>query len=295
MQRVLVECNSASVVLPVAPTTTPVDLIESAAKYLKEGINVNASILVESFGKVGVQRPLRRYEPVRNVMNSWDDDGQNSLILLPSATGGNDPDLRVETVKKDQPGGFGCLMHFSQKPGKWEKRWITLRPDGQMSWSKKEGHKDSTNICRLTDFDVYSPEQEALTKTIKPPKKICFAIKSQQKSSAVASTESFVHYFCTADNEVAAEWYRAVHGWRSWYLVNIMGAGKVKAPEKSAAKGDASADAAKKDAKSSANKAQRSNDDSSFGDLSISFPKWLMDNPSLITDTRKDDGSKSDV
>lgn len=222
-RRVHVKCNKSSIHLPVTPTTTPTELIRSAANCLAESVETKASVLLESFGKVGVQRPLRNYEHIRDVMNSWDDDDQNSLILMPSATGGNDQDLEAASVSQEQPLEFSCHLHYSQKPGKWDKRWITLRSDGQVLFSKKDGHKETTNICHMTDFDIYTLEHRS--KRIKPPKKICFAIKSQQKSNVFESLENFVHFFSTSDKQGASAWYRAIQGWRSWYLVNVMGEG----------------------------------------------------------------------
>lgn len=193
---------------------------------MTESIDANATVLLESFGKVGVQRPLRRYEHVRNVMNSWDDDEQNSLIIVPSATKGDDKDLQAATVSMTQPVEFSCALYYSQKPGKWDKRWITLRSDGQILYAKSGGHKETTNICHLTDFDIYSPESSSQGRRIKPPKKFCFAIKSQQRSIVFESLETFVHFFSTSDKRVAGDFYKAVQGWRSWYLVNVLGEGR---------------------------------------------------------------------
>ncbi len=230
----LVACNKSSILLPVTPTTTPMDLIRSASTCLSEPIDPKASVLLESFGKVGVQRPLRMYEHVRDVMNSWDDDKQNSLVLVESATGGVDEDLDAAKVPVERPVEISFTVYHSQKPGKWDKRWVALRCDGQMVLAKHEGAKDVTNVCHLSDFDIYTPTPKQVARKIKPPKKICFAIKSQQKSSMFITTSSFVHFFCTNDRDVGANFYKAVQGWRSWYLVNVMGEGS-RAP---AAKSD---------------------------------------------------------
>ncbi|KAJ9640021.1 hypothetical protein H2199_006255 [Coniosporium tulheliwenetii] len=227
-RRVLVECNRSSVLLPVTPTTTALDLIRSASTCLSEPIDPRASVLLESFGKVGVQRPLRNYEHVRDVLNSWDDDRQNSLVVVESATGGNDKDLSASHVSEEKPAEYSCLVYYSQRPGKWDKRWITLRSDGQVLAAKNESGKDSTNICHISDFDIYTPTPRQIAKKIKPPKKICFAIKSQQKSSMFMTTTSYVHFFSTSDKQIGTAFYKAVQGWRSWYLVNVMGEGQKK-------------------------------------------------------------------
>ncbi|KAI9777449.1 MAG: hypothetical protein M1839_008861 [Geoglossum umbratile] len=224
-RRVLVRHKQSSINLPVTPTTTPTDLIHAAANCLSQKVNPQATILLESFTQFGLERPIRKYEHIRDVMNSWDRDTQMGLILVPSAGNGKEEDLESSFVSKDQPGDTSAYLYYSQKPRKWSKRWATLRSDGQMLLSKNSGAKDkeTTNICHLSDFDIYSPTTKQQSEVLKAPKKICFAVKSQQKSSMFLNTANFVHYFATDDPQLAAQWYKAIQGWRSWYLVNKMG------------------------------------------------------------------------
>ncbi|KAL2010735.1 hypothetical protein VTN00DRAFT_6542 [Thermoascus crustaceus] len=224
-RRVLVQCAESSINLPVTPTTKAQDLIYSAVNCLSEEIDPKKSVLLESFTQLGIERPLRRYEHVRDVMNSWDYDGQNSLIVVPFSNEAVLGELDVKSVPDDQPEEETFHIYHSQKPGKWDKRYITLRADGQVVLAKKLG-QEPTNICHLSDFDIYSPTARQLEKKIKPPKKICFAVKSQQKSSMFLSTENFVHFFATNDKDLAANWYKAVQRWRSWYLVHVLGEGQ---------------------------------------------------------------------
>lgn len=223
-RRVIVQSKDALISLPVTPTTTPLDIIRASAVNNSYTVNVKTSVLLESFKKVGLERPLRKYEHIRDVLNSWDNDAQNTLTIVPSPTGGNDDDLEAKNVSKEQPGETTVYLYYSQKPGNWNKRWVTLRSDGQVV-VKKMG-KESVNICHLSDFDIYVPTPRQLAKRIKPPKKLCFAVKSQQKSSMFLSTVNFVHFFSTSDKATATTWYKAVQQWRSWYLVNIMGEGQ---------------------------------------------------------------------
>jgi len=224
----MVECNQSHILLPVTPTTTPLDLIRSASTCLSEPINVKSAVLLESFAKVGVQRPLRNYEHVRDVMNSWDDDKQNALIIVDSTTSDiNQLELLASQVPDSKPEEMSCWMHYSQKPGKWTKRFATLKSDGQIIVSKNESLKDSANVCHLSDFDIYSPTQRKVAK-VRPPKKYCYAIKSQQKSSMFMDESRFVHFVCSNDKSVASKFYHAVQGWRSWYLKNVMGEGQKK-------------------------------------------------------------------
>ncbi|KAK3686938.1 hypothetical protein LTR37_019336 [Vermiconidia calcicola] len=226
-RKVLVECGKSRTMFPVTPTTTPVDIMKSAATCMSERIDFKSAVLLESFSTVGIQRPLRRYEHIRDVMNSWDSDRQNSLILVDPRTGSSEPELSIAGAPQNKPDQQSWFLTFSQKVGKWDKRFVTLRPDGQIIAQKDpDKHKDILNVCHLSDFDVYTPTQEKARKKIKPPKKICFAVKSQQKTSMFESTHDFVHFFCTNDRAIANDFYTAVQGWRSWYLVNVLDEGR---------------------------------------------------------------------
>ena len=221
--RVKYEMTEVSV--PLTPSTTPVDVIQSAARQISASIDWRSTVLLESFKQVGLERPLRKYEHIRDVLNSWDYDAQNTLVIVASPTGGKDDDLDVKNVSKSQPKDTSVYLYHSQKPGHWGKRWINLRSDGQVLVSNKNGG-ETANICHLSDFDIYIPTPRYSAKKIKPPKKICFAVKSQQKSSMFMSTENFVHFFSTSDRQLATSWYKAVQEWRSWYLVTVMGEGR---------------------------------------------------------------------
>lgn len=223
-RRVGVRCRNTRITMPVTLSTTCKDILSSAATCMSELIDPRTAVLVESFSQLGLERPLRRYERIRDVMNSWDNDEQNDFLIMTSgecaATG-----LQVTEAPRQQPSGTVVQIYHSQRPGKWDKRWIRLREDGQVSTSKHEHGLDSTKICHVSDFDVYTPTTKQMRK-LKLPRKMCFALKSQEKSAVFLSGANFVHFFCTKDKDVAEKWYQAVHSWRSWYLVNMLGEGQ---------------------------------------------------------------------
>ena len=223
-RRVKVVCDQNLTSFPVTPSTTPLDIINFAANQLTESTDSTGTVLFESFKRLGLERPLRRYEHVRDVLNSWDNDTQNTLVIKPSHTIGEDDWPDLHSISASPLVDTSVYIHYSQRPGHWDKRWVTLRSDGQMLVAKREGGETS-NICHMSDFDIYIPTARQSAKKIKPPRKICFAVKSQQKSSMFLSTANFVHFFSTSDKTLAASWYKAVLRWRSWYLVNVMGEG----------------------------------------------------------------------
>ncbi|CRG87472.1 hypothetical protein PISL3812_04490 [Talaromyces islandicus] len=224
-RRVLIRYGSASFNLPVTPTTRAKDLIYSAVACVSERIDPRTAILVETFSSLGLERPLRRYEHIRDVLNSWATDDADSLVVCESPHEGAHGKLDLKGAPSVQPIDATFYLYHSSKPGKWDKRYVTLRSDGQVVVSKKANAKeakDLNNICHISDFDIYTPSARQLSRNLKPPKKICFAVKSQQKSSMFLSTENFVHYFATNDSQIAQSWYDAVHDWRSWYLARVL-------------------------------------------------------------------------
>ena len=223
-RRVKVVCEQNLISLPVTPFTTPLDIIRSTTDQLAGFIDSSRTVLFESFKQLGLERPLRKYEHVRDVLNSWDTDTQNTLVIKLSPTGGGSDWLDLHSVSASPPVETSVYIYYSQRPGRWDKRWITLRSDGQMLVAKREGG-ETANICHMSDFDIYFPTARQSVKRIRPPRKLCFAVKSQQKSSMFLSTANFVHFFSTSDKTLAATWYKAVSEWRSWYLVNVMGEG----------------------------------------------------------------------
>jgi hypothetical protein len=186
------------------------------------------TILLESYTQLGLERRVRRYEHIRDIMNSWDRDTQNALILQNSDSPKFDTDLEAASVPKDPPPDVTVYLYHSQKPGRWHKCYVTLLATGQMFMSKKAGakssDKDVVNLCHLSDFDIYTPVPAQLRK-LRAPKKHCYAVKSQQKTTMFLSTENFVHFFSSDDEILANKWYGAVQRWRSWYLVHRMGEG----------------------------------------------------------------------
>lgn len=186
----------------------------------------NECVVLESYGPLGLERRIRRFEHIRDVMNSWDRDTHNHLIVSVSDDPKRDRNLNVESVPetKEPPKGVQLYMYHSNRPGKWNKRWITLTDNGQVLCSKKPdatpAEKDTMGLCNLSDYDIYTPTESQMRRHLKPPKKLCFAVKSQHKPSMFVNTENYVQYFSTEDPNTAAQFSEKLQAWRSWYLVD---------------------------------------------------------------------------
>jgi len=224
LQRVAVRCRGIPAEIDVMNETTAVDVLLGFVDQTNHSININTSKLVESYTQLGLERRLRRYERIRDVMNSWDSDSQNALIISPDHAEA-DPDLDLATVSltEEAPAGFELVLYHSYRPGKWSKRFVTLDKNGQIFSFKKQGQrpggKDSTNLCHLSDYDIFMPTEAQMRKQLKPPKKYCYAIKSMQKTTIFVNKDSYVHFFCTEDAGTARKFHNYVHAWRSWHMV----------------------------------------------------------------------------
>ncbi|KAK5662775.1 hypothetical protein OQA88_6183 [Cercophora sp. LCS_1] len=224
-RRVTVRCKGLTLDLVVSVETAAVDILIACSDQAPQPINVSTSILVETYSRLGLERRIRRYERIRDVMNSWDSDSQNILLVSTDAANG-DPELELAGVPHTDkpPAGFVLPIYHSHKHGKWSKRYVTLLENGQLVSSKKPepapSDKDVVSLCHLSDFDIYMPTESQKRKTLKPPKKHCFGIKSQQKMAVFLNNDNYIHYFSTEDNEVANDFRSRVQHWRSWYLVN---------------------------------------------------------------------------
>ena len=179
---------------------------------------------MECYEQRGLERRLRRYESIRDVINSWDRDQRNSLLVMSHESASETKDLELASVPKSNelPIGFTVQLYHAARPGKWNKRWITLMESGQIFAAKrpdaKSTDKNSTVLCHLSDFDIFTPAQAEVKQGLKAPKKFCFVVKSQQKSSLFPTGENFMHYFSTEDEALAQRFHELVFGWRSWYL-----------------------------------------------------------------------------
>ncbi|KAI0552086.1 hypothetical protein F4679DRAFT_535784 [Xylaria curta] len=212
----------------VTPETTAVDLMMQASRQAAHDVEIDPErcLVLEQYSLLGLERRLRRYERIRDVMNSWDSDAQNQLAIVWPDPHENHQDLLVSAVVESDEAPSGCqlYMYHSSRPGKWNKKWITMLQTGQIVCSKKPNakatDKDTVSLCHLSDYDIYTPTESQMRRHIKPPKRFCFAIKSQHKTTLFLNTDNYVQYFSTEDPAAAHEFEQRAHGWRSWYLVD---------------------------------------------------------------------------
>lgn len=217
---------TSSITLPVTAETTSTDILWAAAKGFRQHVSPATCLLMECFVGLGIERRVRRYECISDIMNSWERDSENSLLIKPSGSGQSDFDLDIAAVSRSSegPNGFNLQFYHATNPAKWSKRWLSLRRNGALVAGKREdfnaSDRDAVPLCTLSDFDIYYPKESEL-RQIRPPKHYCYVVKSQQRRSQFPeSGGNYIHFICTDDEAIARRFHEALHGWRSWYLVN---------------------------------------------------------------------------
>ncbi|KAK4159367.1 hypothetical protein QBC43DRAFT_130488 [Cladorrhinum sp. PSN259] len=223
-RHVEILCKGVTVDVPITNDTTVRQVLEEL-QSAGQPINPDTAVITEQYSRLGIERRLRREERIRDVLSSWGTEKDNALVLS-SDIRPTDRELDLSSVaKRDEPHeGFVVYMYFLRGPHKWSKRYIHLYESGQMSSSKKEkprnGDKDLVNICHLSDYDIYTPTEAQMRKVLKPPKRYCYAIKSQQKATTFENTSNYVLFFSTDDGSTAQKFRSRVQAWRGRYLAN---------------------------------------------------------------------------
>ena len=223
-RKVKVTCDQISFTLSFTPITTAKDILSMARDHLGEGFDQKRYILVESYRQLGSERPLRHFERISDVLDTWDTDDKDSFLIQPFHAQWEYESLDLENAPKLVPSNMTAILYYSHRPESWHKWSFTLRVDGQIVMQKYNGG-DFKAICHMNDFDIYIPTSRQMKK-LAPPRKFCFALKSQQKSILFSDQSNFVHFFSTNDKDAASEWYRAVHSWRSYYITHNKGIGQ---------------------------------------------------------------------
>ncbi|KAK4142276.1 uncharacterized protein C8A04DRAFT_13351 [Dichotomopilus funicola] len=221
-------CKGITVTVEIFKETSASDFLVDCSRTLAglgRPVDPDDCVVIEPCARPGLERRLRQYERVWDVVSAWDHDTANTFIILPDSS---DPDeeLVLSSVPdtQDEPEGFVLPIYHLYRPGKWTQRYITLKENGQVFASKKRewkvSDKDVTRLCHLSDFDIYMPTEAEMRKQLRPPKRYCYAIRSQEKATLFIDSSLYVQFFCTDDPNVARQFRSAVQGWRSWYLVN---------------------------------------------------------------------------
>ncbi|OAD72033.1 hypothetical protein PHYBLDRAFT_187479 [Phycomyces blakesleeanus NRRL 1555(-)] len=168
---------------PVAVESAPSVLPET---YLRKKGLIDMSegwALFEIANSHGVERPLREWELVLEVVECWGPDANNALL-----------------VKK-------YAYHNSlTAEGKWQKRFCYIK-DNAIHHAKDTKGNGSAILCYLATFDVYTllPQQSRSA-----PSGYVFALRAQDKDSIFEREEDYMRLLAVEDQEAMKDWVLSI-------------------------------------------------------------------------------------
>ncbi|CDR49337.1 RHTO0S25e01596g1_1 [Rhodotorula toruloides] len=159
--------------------------------------------LWESWRSTGLERPIREYELVSDVLKSWDQES-NALLFRRTTMW---PVLSAH-ARIHPPVPKSGQIQLEVKKGKWSKRTLELK-DGTITYSKSEKGKDSTILCQLASFNVFLVSSQAAER-LKAPKPYVFALKSRLTRAHFEEASEWCHFLSTKTPEEAASWVKTI-------------------------------------------------------------------------------------
>ena len=214
-QRLTVRCLSATLNLPIATDTTTNDIRSVAASLSPQSVDMSTAIAVECIVSQGMERNMRGFENVREVMDSWGPCSENFIRIDPRPASCLEQDFIVHT---DSPMTISFLLQHTTNPKEWNERWVTLRADGQVLAVDRNEYSTENleELCHLSTFDIYTFGEQRFKRGSNTPGQFFYALKSQNNSGL---SREMVHHFYTADKALAYRFYRQIRCWRSRYLI----------------------------------------------------------------------------
>ncbi|KAF8319073.1 hypothetical protein DL93DRAFT_2053897 [Clavulina sp. PMI_390] len=201
--RIFIESKQKYVKVRITAQTRAADVLARVSSMpggLLRGPNsderaIGGWMLYEVAVDFGMERPVREYELVVDVLGTWPAGAAgvgaqvNYLIIKRSGLRGA---LSMKHLPKSSPIHEGTVQHESKK-GKWSKRSLKLR-EHSLFIAKKDvcrfPGKDEVHLCSLSNFDGYY-----VTKPHRAPKNFVFAVRSTDNLNMFENPSDSVHIF----------------------------------------------------------------------------------------------------
>lgn len=171
----------------------------------------HARCLVECWPKLGIQRQVRHFELVTDVVNTWDLGASSHLRLAKTVWA--ESHAKLEQFPKAEPTmAETAFYYYVTADKKWSKRTVALA-NGALRIVKKDRpyDKDYLQTVNLDNFDIYSfVDAFSPNPKLRCPARYCFALKSQHKQSLFGKNSVFAHYLAIDDRLLFANWFAAV-------------------------------------------------------------------------------------
>ncbi|KAJ3333786.1 hypothetical protein HDU76_003600 [Blyttiomyces sp. JEL0837] len=152
----------------------------------------------------GIEKPLRDWELLTDILNSWDTALNKNAFVLRKY--GHRSTLVTLSIVGTFPKMQGYL-YLEVKPGKWQKRFCVLKKDC-IFYQKMFGVGGEVQLCRLNNFDVYPLINSQSRKNTPTP--YGFAIRSTQPRVIFEKEDDYINYMCVDKEDKLDDWVLAL-------------------------------------------------------------------------------------
>jgi len=194
-----------------SPTIVPILNGTDAGALLEKVRPGHNRCLLECWPSLGIQRQVRYFELVTDVVNTWDIGASSHLRMGKNVWG--ECHTKLDEFPKTEPTiGETFFYYYVTADKKWSKRQVSVGNSALRILKKDKPYdKDYMQTVNLDNFDIYSfTETSSPKRKLRCPTKYCFALKSQHKQSLFGKNSVFVHYFAIDDQSLFKNWYGVI-------------------------------------------------------------------------------------
>ncbi|KAI9277544.1 hypothetical protein BY458DRAFT_538911 [Sporodiniella umbellata] len=153
-----------------------------------------------------VERPMRTWEIVLDIISGWQPDSNNALLVKRYPYHHT---LTSETLLQKPLVSMHGWLSIEYKKGKWQKRYCFIK-DNAIHHAKEKGAISSI-LCHLASYDVYT----LLQPLDSSPTQFVFAIRAQEKASKFEKEGDYIRFMATEDQEEMKRWVLGIRQTKS--------------------------------------------------------------------------------
>ncbi|KAJ3023606.1 hypothetical protein HKX48_002154 [Thoreauomyces humboldtii] len=159
--------------------------------------------LFELCNDIGVERPLRDWEIVTDIISAWDTGASVNAIVMKKY--GYRETVSARSIAGKYPRVQGW-MHMETKPGKWQRRFFVLRESNLYYYKDAKQNGTESVFCGLSNFDVYTLSLPRR----KTPTKFAFALRSTDSMAMFENKQDHVRFLCVEKEDRLFDWVLAI-------------------------------------------------------------------------------------
>ncbi|KAJ3154197.1 hypothetical protein HDU86_004741 [Geranomyces michiganensis] len=177
-------------------------VIEEVVTKFHQEVSPNWT-LFELCNDLGVERPLRDWEIVTDVISAWEASASVNAIVMKKY--GYRDTVSEKSIAGKYPRVQGW-MYMELKPGKWQRRFFVLRDSNLYYYKDAKQTGVETLFCGLSNFDVYTLSQRRK----KTPSPFTFALRSTDSISMFENKQDYVRFLSVDKEERLFDWVLAI-------------------------------------------------------------------------------------